>query len=156
MIFNGIIAKLPIQTGVLELVASDSVSVNTTSTSPTTVKTITLDMDFTEPALLLACTRKAGGAVNNYWYGADRFYELVGTWTINTGVGVTGYKNAKGLFESLNGNYGVYPYQVKKSDGSLMIQTCYNSNNHAAINGIYNIYVYKVKASSNFIPLFGG
>ena len=140
--------------GGLTLLATDEVTVNTTSTSWTTEKTISLGQSaFLPDKLLCISIRDKAGARDGYFLGSDTFYgndvaknnNTTGSST-NQSLAHTTYYYASGAYKYAPNGYGVQAYQIQNNQGavSVVIASRYSSTNSKTINGTYGIKVYAI------------
>lgn len=140
-------------------VADTTVTVNTTSTSATTVQTwSTGDSSlWTADKLIYVRIRDTAGARDGYLYGSDNFFFLApatvsGSTSSNTSYRrILTYSTANGYMVSWSGTasngYGVFSDTIN-SDGSVRIRRRYNATNSTTINGTYSVQVYLLSAPS--------
>lgn len=129
-------------------IASQDLTVNTSSTSVTSVGTVSLGSTaWTAAKILYIRIRDKAGARNGYFVGSDNYifnYMAAGGATTGTDQVVARQmysKNSSGAWGSSNSTYGVYVASIA-ADGTLTISARYNSSSSRTINGTYNVTVY--------------
>ena len=132
------------------LLTTKEYTVNTTSTSATTLATISLGSSyFTSNKILYVKTRDKAGPRNGYFVASDVYFFNTNaanssTSTMSTVPRVIIRKNASGTlysYFSTTTGYGVYGWSISSS-GDLIIQQRYSSNYSLTINGTYEVRVY--------------
>lgn len=129
---------------------SGTQTINTTSTSATSVTTAALGSSYyTSDKIIYVKIRDKAGPRNGYFTGSDAFffnpYKKNGTTTNATKTLFVTSKSSSGTFTTYvttgTSGYGVYAYSLNSS-GQLAIYRRYNSTNSLTINGTYDIKVY--------------
>lgn len=143
------------------LIASQDFTVNTTSTSNTTVGTISCGSTaFTDKKVLYVRVRDKAGARLGYFYGSDAyFYNNTkangGSTTVSTAgrfVHRLSTSGQWGLYCSGTTTcYGVFGYSIT-SAGALQVRARYNSNYSLTINGTFTVEVYALDLPDGVMP----
>lgn len=134
-----------------KLLASEEFSVNTSSTSESSVGTITVNGGWTKDAIIYVKIRDKAGKRNGYFLWSDCF--VVNYYAANgQATGVTPVKScigvdANGKFVQSTSNYGVYLSTYSKNTGAgdggatAIIKAKYSSS-YGTINGTFVVEVY--------------
>lgn len=132
------------------LLATQDITVNTTSTSATLQATIQLGSSaYTDASILYVKVRDKAGIRSGYYIGSDNYifnYRAASGQTNNvTQVIRYNHTYSSGTYTSTNTTgttaYGIYAYDIS-SAGALRIYSRYNSSTTRTINGTYEIKVY--------------
>lgn len=138
------------------LLVSDEVTVNTTSTTLTTVKTITVPSVWTSAAIVYIQIRDKAGPRNGYFYGWDGYFINPNPSNDSTSNATNPLSNiysyASTTFLRSTGHYGVCTSSTIPSDGTITIQSRYSSNNSRTIDGTFSIKIYLLKWPDNVSP----
>ena len=144
------------------LLASEEFTVNTTSTSNTSVGDITLNLtDYNDPQTVLwVHIRDKAGMRSGYHYGSDTIffhYQLAsGTTSSVTTRPVVNFKASSATaYAAAASAYGVYAYRLYYSEANHYVQiySRYNSSTTGPINGTFKCDVYKLSMPSG-VTLF--
>lgn len=139
-----------------KLLASEEFSVNTSSTSESSVGTITVNGGWTDDAIIYVKVRDKAGKRNGYFRGSDCFvdncYAANGATTSPTPTRICDGVDAGGKFVQSTSSYGVYLSAYSKGTGdgvaTATIKAKYNSN-YGTINGTYVVEVYALSWPHN-------
>ena len=138
------------------LLGYKEVTVNTSSTSSTTIDTINIGSDaYSSSYVIYVKVRDKAGIRNGYFVGSDNWYinadAANGSTTYNAqGVTMsTGYKNSTFQRNATTGTtgYGVTTGNISPA-GVVDIRVKYNSN-LGTLNGTYRVEVYKLDYAPN-------
>lgn len=152
------------------LLHSEVVSVSTTSTSASNVKTINLDPDLFFAKMVYVRIRDTAGPRAGYFYGTDTFFldygaasETGAVSTLSTPPHTCLRVTSDGEYAMYTGatttNYGVFAYSLQSANsglgtaGNLVIRRRYNSSYSLTISSDYRIDVYAVDAFGD-VPYF--
>lgn len=128
-----------------ELLAEEEFTVNTTSTSQTSIGTISFNA-IPRTTILYVSIRDKAGPRNGYFYGYDAWYMLQpGTSSSNSAARMLYRLSSSGAWTATTASYGVYPYTYNPGNGTLTIYRRYNSTNSLTINGTFAVKVYGLK-----------
>ena len=143
------------------LIASKEVTVNTTSTSTSSVTTLALgSANYRADKIIYVKVRDKAGKRAGYFYGSDTFF--FNYQKANNGTGDLTYA-ARAIHRysdssvwstyvpSTSNGYGVYGYSIG-SDGTLKIYRRYNSNYSLTINGTYVIEAFVLNTDDGTSP----
>ena len=131
------------------LLASNTYTVNTTSTSASSIGTISLgSAGRTGTNVIWVRVRGQSGKRSGYFYGSDAIfvncYAKNGSSTNFIAPGIEYYRvDSSGNYFTASGQYGVYGYQIDSS-GTLTVRRRYNSNNTLTINDKFDVDVYSL------------
>ena len=131
------------------LIASGTLTVNTTSTSAASAGTISCgSAAWTGTDIIWVRIRGQSGKRNGYFYGSDAIFANYraknGSSTADSTPAVQYYRvDSSGTYTSLTGSYGVYAYSINTS-GTLTVRQRYNSSNTLTINDKFDVEVYKL------------
>lgn len=131
------------------LLASKSVTCNTTSTTATELTTLSCGSGaFTKDDVIFVHIRGQSGKRSGYFYGSDAIFcnhqAANGSTTTFSAPAVEYYRvSSSGTFTTATGSYGVYGYSISSS-GTVSIRRRYNSTNTLTINDVFDIEVYKL------------
>lgn len=133
--------------GGLTLLATDEVTVNTSSTSATDVKTLSVPTAWMADKILMVVVKDKAGLRSGYFYSSMRIISNDSakrgiTSAVNQFAGNIVYETAGGTITAGSGNYGVYSKSLA-SDGTITISARYNSA-YGTIDGTYEIKVYAI------------
>lgn len=141
------------------LIASQTSSISTTSTSAATAVTINGGSAIsTADKIVWVHIRDTAGPRAGYFYGSDAFFVNINranssTSTFATPTVIYFRYSTSSAYAGSSGQYGVYGYSIS-STGSLIIRRRYNSTNSLTIDGTYQIDVYTLDLPSG-LTLFG-
>lgn len=132
-------------------IGSTDLTVNTSSTTATSVGTISCgSLAWTKNQILYVKIRDKAGKRNGYFLGSDVYFfnrqaANGGTSTMNNAARATHNVDSNGDYQfnyygGTNG-YGVYAYSLSSS-GDVIIYSRYNSTSSRTINGTFNVEVY--------------
>lgn len=132
-----------------KLLASNEFSVNTSSTSESSVGTITVNGGWTKDAIIYVKIRDKAGKRNGYFRGSDCFvvnaYAANGQDTSIAPVKFIIGVDANGKFVQSVSSYGVYVSTYQKGtgddDAKAIIKAKYSSS-YGTVNGTYVVEVY--------------
>ena len=133
--------------GGLTLLATDEVTVNTSSTSATDVKTLSVPTAWMADKILMVVVKDKAGLRSGYFYSTMRIISNdsakrgIST-AVNQFAGNIVYETSGGTITAATGNYGVYSKSIA-SDGTITISARYNSA-YGTIDGTYEIKVYAI------------
>lgn len=122
-------------------------TVNTTSTSVTTIDTKTIDLP--KNTFVVCVTLDRAGPRNGYYLGTYS-YRILGEYESNQFIGWGFYKANTGVIWNLYPQYGVYCNLMSKT--SAQICQRYNSTYTKTINGTYNVRIYTLDYPPNGNP----
>lgn len=131
------------------LIASGTLTVNTTSTSAASAGTISCgSAAWTAADIIWVRIRGQKGKTAGYFYGSDAIfgnYRAKNSSTSADSVPAVQYYRVgtDGLYVAATGSYGVYAYSLA-SDGTLTVRRRYNSTNTLTINDTFDVEVYKL------------
>ena len=131
------------------LIKSETLTVNTTSTSETSAGTIQCGSGaWTADDILWVHIRGQSGKRSGYFYGSDAIFANYraknGSTSSDSSPAVQYIRvNSSGTYSSAAGSYGVYAYSIT-TGGTLTIRSRYNSSNTLTINDKFDISVYKL------------
>lgn len=135
------------------LLGQHDFTVNTTSTSATSIGTMALGTSaYTKDSIIYVKVRDLAGPRNGHFVGSDSFIFNInkanGTTSQITQIAKTAIrKTASGSFAytttASTTGYGVYPYSLQSS-GNLNIYVRYNSTNSLTLDGTYRVEVYSL------------
>lgn len=139
------------------LLTSQEFTVNTTSTTNTSVGTITLpNNDYGKEDIIWVHVRDKAGKRSGYVYGTDSIfmsYKLANNDTSYLGVRAVEvtYVTSDGVYTGVVTAYGVYAYRLyyTSSDHSVRIYSRYNAT-YGTIDGTFKCDVYKLTTPSGF------
>ena len=132
-----------------ELLASTTITVNTTSTSQSTAGTLDAGSTaYTKDAVIYVRIRGNSGKRNGYFYGSDAIfinsYKANNSTTTFSAPAIEYIRvNSDGTYTTATGSYGVYGYSINSS-GTVTIRRRYNSTNTLTINDTFTVEVYKL------------
>ena len=133
-----------------KLVHSEEVTANTSSTTATSLKSITISGIYTKAKIIYVRIRDKAGKRPGYFLGSDCFFinyqhaNSSGSALTYAGRLIHRYTSSSqyGMYSgATTTGYGVYAYDINSS-GRLRIYTRYNSNYSLTINGTYTVEVY--------------
>lgn len=130
-----------------KFVASQEISVSTTSTSETTAATIQCGPEIaTKDKIVWVHIRDTAGPREGYFYGSDEYFANTRKANGETGTylypAVEAIRYGKdGKYTSIAGRFGVYAYSMS-NEGELDIRRRYNSASSLTIDGTYKVDVY--------------
>ena len=136
------------------LLATKTFTVNTTSTSASSVGTIEAGREaYTKDAVIWVRIRGQSGKRNGYFYGADTIfcnhYPANGATTTFSAQATEYYRvSSSGAYTTVSGSYGVYGYSINSS-GTVTIRSRYSSTNTLTINDKFDVEVYKLTLPNN-------
>lgn len=141
-----------------ELIASTTLTVNTTSTSAASAGTVSLGSSYyTKDKIIWVRIRDSEGKRSGYFYGSDAYFmnyykadELTSTLTVPAVICYR--RTSSGAYAATAGQYGVYGYSINSS-GTLTVRRRYNSNYSLTINSTYKVDVYELTPPSG-VSLF--
>lgn len=131
------------------LIASGTLTVNTTSTSAASAGTISCGSSaWTATDIIWVRIRGQSGKREGYFYGSDAIfgnYRAKNSSTSADSVPAVQYYRVgtDGLYVAATGSYGVYAYSLA-TDGTLTVRRRYNSTNTLTINDKFDVEVYKL------------
>ena len=138
--------------------ATQEYSVNTTSTTATSIGNITIGLSDLQDtnAVIWVHVRDKAGKRSGYFYGSDtiffnNIYKNNSTGNISTRPVVLFYVNSSGAYTAVASSYGVYArymYQTS-SNHYIEIYRRYNSS-YGTINGTFKVEIYKLSVPSGF------
>lgn len=139
-----------------KLLASKEFTVNTSSTSESSVGTVTVPDGWTDGSIIYVKIRDKAGKRNGYFRGSDCFvdncYAANGVTTSPTPTRICDGVDAGGKFVQSTSSYGVYLSAYAKGSGSgvatATIKAKYNSS-YGTINGTYVVEVYALSWPHN-------
>lgn len=148
-----IVVKPP--SNVYTKLAETEVTVNTTSSTVTTVATINIDPAsdvWTSAHQIFISIRDKAGKRAGYFYGGDSIISnpLVGSAITNIARNTYTYSSAGQFGVSAQG-YGVYVYDINRS-GRIRIMSRYHQTYSLTIDGTYKIEVYALPYPDNVSP----
>lgn len=134
-----------------KLLASQDYTVNTTSTSATSIGTIDLDSaGWTSDKIIYVRVRDKAGPRNGYFVGSDTFFfnfqaASGSTSSLSVRMCIIHRQSGSSSFTSYatnsNTGYGVYARNIT-SGGVVEIYRRYNSTYSPTIHGTYNVKIY--------------
>lgn len=131
------------------LIASGTLTVNTTSTSAASAGTISCGSSaWTATDIIWVRIRGQSGKRNGYFYGSDAIFANYraknSSTTADSAPAVQYYRvGTDGLYVATTGSYGVYAYSLA-SDGTLTVRRRYNTSSTLTINDNFDVEVYKL------------
>lgn len=131
------------------LIASGTLTVNTTSTSAGSAGTISCgSAAWTATDIIWVRIRGQSGKRNGYFYGSDAIFANYraknGSTSADSVPAVQYYRvGTDGLYVSATGSYGVYAYSLA-TNGTLTVRRRYNATNTLTINDKFDVEVYKL------------
>ena len=131
------------------LIASGTLTVNTTSTSAASAGTISCGSSaWTATDIIWVRIRGQSGKRSGYFYGSDAIFANYraknGSTSADSVPAVQYYRvGTDGLYVAATGSYGVYAYSLA-TDGTLTVRRRYNSTNTLTINDKFDVEVYKL------------
>ena len=131
------------------LIASGTLTVNTTSTSAASAGTISCGSSaWTATDIIWVRIRGQKGKTTGYFYGSDAIFANYraknGSTSADSVPAVQYYRvGTDGLYVAATGSYGVYAYSLA-TDGTLTVRRRYNSTNTLTINDKFDVEVYKL------------
>lgn len=131
------------------LIASGTLTVNTTSTSAGSAGTISCgSAAWTETDIIWVRIRGQKGKTAGYFYGSDAIFANYraknGSTSADSVPAIQYYRvGTDGLYVSATGSYGVYAYSLA-SNGTLTVRRRYNATNTLTINDKFDVEVYKL------------
>lgn len=131
------------------LIASGTLTVNTTSTSAGSAGTIECGSTaWTANDVIWVHIRGQSGKRNGYFYGSDAIfvnYRAKNGSTSSDSVPAIQYirVDSGGTYTCATGSYGVYAYSIT-TGGTLTVRRRYNSTNTLTINDKFDVEVYKL------------
>lgn len=133
-----------------KLLKSAEFTVNTSSTSETTVGSFNVPELSDLEAIIYVKVRDKAGKRNGYFRGGDNFVERkVGTSVVSSIKFSFGVDNSGSIYVG-TGTYGVYVSGITNS-GDVTIKAKYNSS-YGTINGTYVVEVYALSWPKNDSP----
>jgi len=136
------------------LLASGTLTVNTTSTSASSAGTIAAGSEaYTKDAVIWVRIRGQSGKRNGYFYGSDAIFvnhqKANGGTSTFSAPAIEYYRvSDSGTYTTATGSYGVYGYSINSS-GTVTIRRRYNSSNTLTINDKFDVEVYKLTLPNN-------
>lgn len=133
-----------------ELLAEQEYTVNTTSTSASSVGTVDIGT-INRATILYVSIRDKAGPRNGYFCGFDAWYTAYPNLGSSSGsAGRILYRvTTSGSWGVSSGSqYGVYPSTLNCNTGILTISKRYSSSTTLTINGTYVVKVYRLKYPS--------
>lgn len=154
--FVSAIADIPTGIG-RTLLLSQSITVQTTSTSQSTVTSLALGASaWTSSQILLVTIRGQSGPRAGYFYGTDEYYynsgPANGTTSSPTPVGMAFRYNADGVLQFGTRGYGVYTSSLD-SQGNLLLRSRYSATNSLTVDDTFLINVYLMDLPGGNIAL---
>lgn len=142
------------------LLASEELSVNTTSTTAITIPDSTMVMQRSNhyQTILYIQIRDKSGKRNGYFFGSDWYWTqpINGSQTNDYRIGRTLVTNSSGIVvASSTSTYGLYPQSpptFSTDSVSVTIVARYNSSYSTTINGTYVVNVYSLAWPDNISP----
>lgn len=139
-----------------KLLASKEFTVNTSSTSESSVGTVTVPDGWSKDFIIYVKVRDKAGKRNGYFRGSDNFadncYAANGASTSTTPTRICDGVDANGKFVQSTSAYGVYLSAYSKvsgkNDGTATIKAKYNSS-YGTINGTFVVEVYALSWPHN-------
>lgn len=141
------------------LIASETFSVKTTSTTASTVGNVYANESvFTKDDVIWVRVRDIEGKRSGYFYGSDAIFinssAANGTASFTVPTVCCIRVNADGTYTSYAGSYGVYGYSVGSgTSGTIQIRRRYNSSYSLTIDSEYVVEVYRLTLP-NTVKLF--
>lgn len=130
------------------LLASTTLTVQTTSTAPASAGTVNLGSGhFDKDKIIWVHIRDRSGKRNGYFYGSDTYFQnyqnASGVTSTLSVVAQMSYCYNNSAYAATSGPYGVYGYSLTNA-GVLTIRRRYNSYYTLTIDSTYDVEVYEL------------